>query len=160
LHPLRSRVIERTFPGRALERIEGRAAVAPVSQAAGSLLTFAEGSVRFREHVRRDAPFAEDIRSLLEVGSAVPVADFQHAARVRVAVRDDYAALFGRVDAVLLPNSPISERPHGIDEFDGTPLIPFTFSGKLHRPTCDRLSMRLHHFRHAGRRPADGLGQH
>jgi aspartyl-tRNA(Asn)/glutamyl-tRNA(Gln) amidotransferase subunit A len=106
-----------------------------VTQAAGSVLAFAEASARFREHVQRDAPFAKDIRSLLEVGLAVPVADFMHAGRVRAAIRRDYAELFGRVDAILLPTSPISELPHGIDQVDGTPLIPlltpFTFPASL-----------------------------
>ncbi len=106
-----------------------------VTQAAGSLLAFAEASAQFRDHVRRDAPFAEDIRSLLEVGLAVPVADFVHAGRVRAAIRRDYAELFGRVDAILLPTSPVSDLPHGIDQVDGTPLIPlltpFTFPASL-----------------------------
>jgi aspartyl-tRNA(Asn)/glutamyl-tRNA(Gln) amidotransferase subunit A len=82
-----------------------------VTQAAGSVLAFAKGSARFRELVRRDAPFAGDIRSLHEVGLAVPVADFVHAGRVRAAIRRVYAELFGRVDAILLPTSPIAELP-------------------------------------------------
>lgn len=106
-----------------------------ITQAAGALLVFAEASAQFRGHVRREEPFAEDITALLEAGLTVPVADFLHAQRVRAAIRRDYAELFGRVDVILLPTSPISDLPHGISEHDGVPLIPlltpFTFPASL-----------------------------
>jgi aspartyl-tRNA(Asn)/glutamyl-tRNA(Gln) amidotransferase subunit A len=42
-----------------------------------------------------------------------------------------YAELFSRVDALLLPTSPVTALPHGICDVDGVPLIPlltpFTF---------------------------------
>lgn len=95
-----------------------------ITQAAGSVLAFAEAAAQFRERVAGGARFGEDIQSLLEAGLTVPVADFLHAGRVRAAIRRDYADLFGRVDLILLPTSPVTDLPHGISEQDGTPLIP------------------------------------
>jgi aspartyl-tRNA(Asn)/glutamyl-tRNA(Gln) amidotransferase subunit A len=103
----------------------------PLTQAAGSVLVFAEAAAEFRAHVVRGAAFAEDIHALLEAGLTVPVAAFLHATRVRAAIRRDYLALFGQVDAILSPTSPITDLPHGISEHDGVPLLPlltlFTF---------------------------------
>ena len=95
-----------------------------IAQAVGFLLAFAEAATEFRADVLRDAPFAEDITALLEVGLTVPVADFLHARRVRAAIRRDYAELFGRVDLLLSPTSPVTDLPHGISEHDGVPLMP------------------------------------
>ncbi|HEU5470705.1 MAG TPA: amidase [Actinophytocola sp.] len=95
-----------------------------ISQAAATVLAFAEAATQFRAHVLRDAPFPQDIQSVLEAGLTVPIADFLHAQRVRAAIRRDYAELFGRVDVILLPTSPITDLPHGISEWDGVPLIP------------------------------------
>jgi aspartyl-tRNA(Asn)/glutamyl-tRNA(Gln) amidotransferase subunit A len=94
-----------------------------ITQAVGSLLTLAEAATEYRADVRRGAPFAEDITALLEVGLTVPVADFLHAQRVRAAIRRDYAELFGRVDLLLSPTSPVTDLPHGITEHDGMSLL-------------------------------------
>jgi aspartyl-tRNA(Asn)/glutamyl-tRNA(Gln) amidotransferase subunit A len=106
-----------------------------ITQAVGSVLAFAEASAQFRGHVQRGELFATDITALLEAGLTVPIADFLHAQRVRAAIRRDYAELFGRVDLILLPTTPITDLPHGISEHDGVPLIPlltpFTFPASL-----------------------------
>lgn len=129
------RAVAETLRTLGAEIIEVELPSLPLTQAAGSVLAFAEASARFRAHVVREAPFAEDILSLLEAGLTVPVADFLQAQRVRAAIRRDYAELFGRVDAILLPTSPITDLPHGIDEHDGVPLLPlltpFTFPANL-----------------------------
>jgi aspartyl-tRNA(Asn)/glutamyl-tRNA(Gln) amidotransferase subunit A len=95
-----------------------------IVQATATVLAFAEAAARFRAHVLRGEPFAQDIQSVLEAGLTVPVADFLHAQRVRAVIRRDYADLFNRVDLILLPTSPISDLPHGISEWKGVPLIP------------------------------------
>jgi aspartyl-tRNA(Asn)/glutamyl-tRNA(Gln) amidotransferase subunit A len=106
-----------------------------ITQAAASVLLFAEAAAQFRAHVLRDEPFAEDIQSFLEAGLTVPVADFLHAQRVRAAIRRDYAELLGQVDLILLPASPVTDLRHGISEQNGTPLLPlltpFTFPASL-----------------------------
>lgn len=124
-----------TLRGLGAEVVEVTLPSVELTQAAASVLAFAEASAEFREHLARGARFAEDIQSLLEVGLTVPVADFLHAGRVRAAIRHDYAELFGRVDAILLPTCPVTDLPHGITEHDGVPLIPvltpFTFPANL-----------------------------
>lgn len=106
-----------------------------ITQAAAAVMVFAEAAAQFREHVLRGELFADDIQAFLEAGLTVPVADFLHARRVRAAVRRDYADLFGRVDLILLPTSPVTDLPHGATEQDGVPLVPlltpFTFPASL-----------------------------
>jgi aspartyl-tRNA(Asn)/glutamyl-tRNA(Gln) amidotransferase subunit A len=94
------------------------------TQATATVLAFAEASAEFRPHVVGGARFADDIQSLLEAGLTIPVADFLHAGRVRARIRREYDELFGRVDLILLPTSPVTDLPHGIVERDGVPLIP------------------------------------
>jgi aspartyl-tRNA(Asn)/glutamyl-tRNA(Gln) amidotransferase subunit A len=116
--------VAETLRGLGAEIVEVTLPPVELTQAVASVLAFAETSARFRGHVVRGARFAEDIQSLLEVGLTVPVADFLHAERVRAAIRRDYAELFGLVDVILLPTSPVTDLPHGVVEHDGVPLIP------------------------------------
>ncbi|RSM67723.1 amidase [Kibdelosporangium aridum] len=106
-----------------------------ITQAAASVLVFAEAAAEFRPHLQRGAEFAEDIQAFLEAGLAVPVADFLHAQRVRNAIKRDYANLLGEVDVLLLPTSPVTELPHGVSSLDGVPLVPvltpYTFPASL-----------------------------
>jgi aspartyl-tRNA(Asn)/glutamyl-tRNA(Gln) amidotransferase subunit A len=106
-----------------------------ITQATAGVLVVAEAAAQFREHLLRGEPFAEDIQALLEAGLTVPVADFLHAQRVRAAIRRDYAELFGRVDLILVPTSPVTDLRHGVGEPHGVPLTSlltsFTFPASL-----------------------------
>lgn len=116
--------VAETLRGLGAEIVEVTLPPVELTQAVASVLAFAETSAEFRGHLVRGARFSEDIQSLLEVGLTVPVADFLHAERVRAAIRRDYAELFGRVDVILMPTSPVTDLPHGAVEHDGLPLIP------------------------------------
>ncbi|GLZ34039.1 glutamyl-tRNA(Gln) amidotransferase subunit A [Lentzea sp. NBRC 105346] len=91
-----------------------------ITGAVASVLQFAEGAAQFRDH---QGGFAADIETFLEVGRAVPVTDFLHAQRVRAAIKREYATLFERVDAILMPTVPVPELPHGAEHIDGLPLV-------------------------------------
>ncbi|SMD11136.1 amidase [Kibdelosporangium aridum] len=123
LRSLGAQIIEVTLPS------------LPITQAAASVLVFAEAAAEFRQHLKRGAEFTEDIQAFLEAGLGVPVADFLHAQRVRNAIKRDYANLLGEVDVLLLPTSPVTELPHGVSSHDGVPLIPvltpYTFPASL-----------------------------
>lgn len=123
LRSLGAQIIEVTLPS------------LPITQAAASVLVFAEAACEFRAQIADGAQFADDIQAFLEAGLTVLASDFLHATRVRAAIRRDYANLLGTVDVLLLPTSPITELPHGISEYEGVPLIPvltpYTFPASL-----------------------------
>ncbi|ALG10794.1 hypothetical protein AOZ06_31395 [Kibdelosporangium phytohabitans] len=127
--------VAETLRGLGAQLVDVRLPSLEIAQLVGGVLTAAEASAEFQAHLARGARFSEEIQALLEVGLIVPAADYLHAARVRAAVRRDYAELFERVDVLLLPASPVTGLPHGISDVDGVPLIPvltpFTFPANL-----------------------------
>jgi aspartyl-tRNA(Asn)/glutamyl-tRNA(Gln) amidotransferase subunit A len=88
-----------------------------------SLLIFREAAEAYREHLAGE-PFSHGIQAFLEAGLEAPVEDYVLARRVRRRLIAQVNALFGTVDVVLMPTSPVPDLPHGTEEVDGLPLIP------------------------------------
>jgi aspartyl-tRNA(Asn)/glutamyl-tRNA(Gln) amidotransferase subunit A len=99
-------------------RLPGAEVYGPVS----SLLVFREAAEAYREHLA-GAPFSHDIQAFLEAGLEAPVEDYVMARRARRRLIQQVNGLFGTVDVVLMPTSPVPDLPHDTESVDGVPLI-------------------------------------
>ena len=88
--------------------------VADASRAA-SIVLFAEAAASLEKwHRTRPKSLGEDVRARLELGAAIPAADYLKALRVRRKVQEAFQRVFERVDALITPQLPITAP--GIDE--------------------------------------------
>ncbi|AQZ66416.1 Aspartyl-tRNA(Asn) amidotransferase subunit A @ Glutamyl-tRNA(Gln) amidotransferase subunit A [[Actinomadura] parvosata subsp. kistnae] len=79
----------------------------------------------YHEPTLRSSPelYAPDVRVLLEAGALLPAADHVRARRARSLMRQAWSELFGRVDVIAAPATPITAAPAGQDSVtwpDGT----------------------------------------
>ncbi|MEV6612085.1 amidase [Kutzneria sp. NPDC051319] len=99
-----------------------RLPAAEVYGSVSSLMFFREAAETYRRHVAGE-PFSHDIQAFLEAGQHAPVEDYVMARRARRRLIEQVNGLFGTVDTVLMPTSPVPDLPHGTESVDGLPLV-------------------------------------
>ena len=89
------------------ERVEVRVPEVELSGVCRNVLAFTEAAVVHRERLAaRPDDISEDVRRLLEVGTALSAADLLTALQGRRLVADAFARLFEDVDVLVAPSTP------------------------------------------------------
>jgi aspartyl-tRNA(Asn)/glutamyl-tRNA(Gln) amidotransferase subunit A len=72
----------------------------------GRVILLAEASAAMERYFERFDEIGADVRVLLEQGRLIPAADYINAQRLRRQMRDEFFAVFERVDLLLTPVTP------------------------------------------------------
>jgi aspartyl-tRNA(Asn)/glutamyl-tRNA(Gln) amidotransferase subunit A len=76
--------------------------------AAGRVILLAEASALYEPYWERRDDFGADVLALLDQGRLVPATDYVNAQRLRRALLQDFHALFGSIDCLFTPTTPIT----------------------------------------------------
>lgn len=77
------------------------------------VILLSEASALMQKHLRRREDFGSDVLALLEQGLLLPAVDYVNAQRARRAFVLAFKALFGKIDCLFTPTTPITAPPIG-----------------------------------------------
>jgi len=75
--------------------------------AAGRVILLAEASALYEPYLDRRDDFGVDVLALLDQGRLIPATDYVNAQRLRKMLLQEFRALFGSIDCLFTPTTPI-----------------------------------------------------
>lgn len=75
--------------------------------AAGRVILLAEASALYDPYLDRRDDFGADVLALLDQGRLIPATDYVNAQRLRKGLLQEFRALFGSIDCLFTPTTPI-----------------------------------------------------
>lgn len=75
--------------------------------AVGRVILLAEASALYKPYLSRRDDFGSDVLALLDQGRLIPATDYVNAQRLRKVLLDDFHRLFGAIDCLFTPTTPI-----------------------------------------------------
>jgi aspartyl-tRNA(Asn)/glutamyl-tRNA(Gln) amidotransferase subunit A len=90
---------------------------------AGLAILLSEASAVHQAQLRRRGDFGKDVLALLDQGSLIPAVDYVNAQRRRKQILQEFHQLFGKIDCLFTPSTPITAPRFGQTEItmDGAP---------------------------------------